>query len=591
MAADHEPSPSAWAFLHNMLNFSGEKHQHWTLAQTPYERKHDTDLLSHSDISSYFPAIIHQTGPIRLDRDTCRSLVSHDRIAAFSFWQQLYRAHAPHAIDYPLWNWTMELLSDWDHSMEKSLPRLIKAGLFEFFEEVICREEFFYDFPALLLNIFEAIKHTFLSLMANDYPNLKRDDPGIKGGVDRLTAMVCRVSWEHRARLLVEQDVLDDRAGQLKQARAALHRLVITYYNFHHPADPEHLDPQIDYSAFRHTDYEHIRRVTFFLWFHYDDTLLIRNESDVERARAGILTYAIKSLNGCAADDPEPAAFASDILHEYGAVPVLSRLDSTLRGSKMDGTQLFRVQMLVQLLFLRTEYFPHFASSGVLGALREAVDRCECDSEIPVMHGSLLITALDIYGAISTYAATNDGRAPLIRQYDAIGLLSRCILVSAELDFPFPERCYQHIYEYTTFARALCERHGKKNVLRQALTKSVRWHWYHTLKGLREMEKAEPDVVKGRILLEKAWLSFGDVLGLDEGQEEAEYYRTVKGASQFCAWKECPYHTSRPFAPLSTCKGCGQAYYCGKACQVRDWKEGHKQACKRIKDEAYAAKK
>jgi hypothetical protein len=31
---------------------------------------------------------------------------------------------------------------------------------------------------------------------------------------------------------------------------------------------------------------------------------------------------------------------------------------------------------------------------------------------------------------------------------------------------------------------------------------------------------------------------------------------------------------------LLVCGQCGQRSYCGRACQIRDWREGHKLACK-----------
>ncbi|VDB99910.1 unnamed protein product [Peniophora sp. CBMAI 1063] len=581
---DPDVEPCAYAFLDNIFDSTCEK-QHWTMSGTPYERHHPAEIHSPEKIGLYFPHI-RNTSPVKLDKDVCQSLIAHDPIAGFKFWQELYREHIPNTIDYPLWTWTNELMVYWGTSFDLSFLRLSGPGLSEFFEEIVSREEFFYDFPALVLNIFKMIALTLKTAKTHFIIGLA-DATTIKDAMNRLVALACRVTWEHRSRLLVEPDVLDDHAGLLRLARTAVHGMLVGYCQLHCPTDPNCKDNDIDYSVFRHVDYEYIRRLTFFMWFHYDESIYTGDFKRTPEGEAFLLTTVVFTLRVCGAEDPEPTAFVqSDIIPEYDAQAVLGRLAATLRRSKMSDSTFLRILDLVQLLLLRSEFFPHFASAGVLGAFRDTLDVSRLDNI--TSENALMVNILEIYRVVAAHAPTRDGRAPLIRQHDVIGLLSRCVIVAAMHGYPYSERGREYVFEYITYARALLQRHGEKNALRQALIRSVRWHWYHALKELRGVERVRPEVTKGCIHLENTWMTFGKVLGLDEATEKRDYYqRAEKGASQLCAWENCRYHTVRPPAPLSTCKGCGEVYYCGRGCQVRDWKEGHRQVCKRIKDEAH----
>ncbi|KAI0321553.1 hypothetical protein OF83DRAFT_1098556 [Amylostereum chailletii] len=59
-----------------------------------------------------------------------------------------------------------------------------------------------------------------------------------------------------------------------------------------------------------------------------------------------------------------------------------------------------------------------------------------------------------------------------------------------------------------------------------------------------------------------------------------------KDKAHFCSWKDCvAYHRKKSPAVLQVCRGCGQAWYCGRECQRSDWKGGHKEDCRRLKNE------
>ena len=76
----------------------------------------------------------------------------------------------------------------------------------------------------------------------------------------------------------------------------------------------------------------------------------------------------------------------------------------------------------------------------------------------------------------------------------------------------------------------------------------------------------------------QAWISLGVSLGLYGSRQFAPLPE-----SEGCHWKDCPYsHQVRNISDLTLrgCSGCQGVSYCSKECQTKDWKAGHKHACK-----------
>ncbi|KAI0321555.1 hypothetical protein OF83DRAFT_1098558 [Amylostereum chailletii] len=71
------------------------------------------------------------------------------------------------------------------------------------------------------------------------------------------------------------------------------------------------------------------------------------------------------------------------------------------------------------------------------------------------------------------------------------------------------------------------------------------------------------------------------VMNLNEVEERDQY---EKDRAKFCSWSDCPFNIMRSPGSLHVCRGCGEVRYCGRECQIKDWKEdGHKWKCKRLK--------
>ncbi|VDB95354.1 unnamed protein product [Peniophora sp. CBMAI 1063] len=108
----------------------------------------------------------------------------------------------------------------------------------------------------------------------------------------------------------------------------------------------------------------------------------------------------------------------------------------------------------------------------------------------------------------------------------------------------------------------------------------ARGAWYATLESLRDLkEKRDENEHSPRVI--QCWLDLGNALRLDEHAERIRYQET---RARLCSWSACVYHEEHAQGALALCKGCGEARYCSRACQRRDWKEGgHKAKCRRVK--------
>ncbi|VDC07277.1 unnamed protein product [Peniophora sp. CBMAI 1063] len=114
--------------------------------------------------------------------------------------------------------------------------------------------------------------------------------------------------------------------------------------------------------------------------------------------------------------------------------------------------------------------------------------------------------------------------------------------------------------------------------------KELRRTWLPSLEALRSVSIADTEDGQFADLLAQ-WQSLGTALELDEKKEREQFDKY--GGSVLpsrCSWKQCKHRSRKPLGRLLMCKGCGEAAYCGRPCQVSHWKTGgHKQECRRIK--------
>ncbi|KZV69286.1 hypothetical protein PENSPDRAFT_735470 [Peniophora sp. CONT] len=112
------------------------------------------------------------------------------------------------------------------------------------------------------------------------------------------------------------------------------------------------------------------------------------------------------------------------------------------------------------------------------------------------------------------------------------------------------------------------------------LIRGTRQEWLPTLDALRAGAYRIHRPGESYSNLVAAWTTFGTTLGLDEGKERK---RLENEKRKLCSYQSCRFSRAVPEVAPMICKGCGDAWYCGRDCQRGDWKV-HKQACgKRLK--------
>ncbi|KZV76195.1 hypothetical protein PENSPDRAFT_680400 [Peniophora sp. CONT] len=168
------------------------------------------------------------------------------------------------------------------------------------------------------------------------------------------------------------------------------------------------------------------------------------------------------------------------------------------------------------------------------------------------------------------------------------------LIVETLLIFPHPtpcvpqwpnfipsESCADLLLAYTVARNKLLQasNQGSTDAAERAtlLRDRIRPHWYRVLQHLRPL----PAVSKAL----QSWLQFGRDLQFKEDEERRIFQRDTKDGKRNCDWRGCEFYVRMPEKSLKGCKGCNRAYYCGAACQKRDWKDGgHKKMCRTVKD-------
>ncbi|KAI0309536.1 hypothetical protein OF83DRAFT_55319 [Amylostereum chailletii] len=119
------------------------------------------------------------------------------------------------------------------------------------------------------------------------------------------------------------------------------------------------------------------------------------------------------------------------------------------------------------------------------------------------------------------------------------------------------------------------------------LHRAVKKVWYPTLYALCELRPPEWKQSTEFTRLCKQWTGLGRALGFSIASEQQAFDAARTGddregaaARRMCAWNVCVYAKRRPLHAMLACAACNKAWYCNRACQARDWKEGrHKETC------------
>ncbi|VDB84938.1 unnamed protein product [Peniophora sp. CBMAI 1063] len=137
------------------------------------------------------------------------------------------------------------------------------------------------------------------------------------------------------------------------------------------------------------------------------------------------------------------------------------------------------------------------------------------------------------------------------------------------------ERLYHQIQMYTRTMKTKDRRSHVRTFVTQVKT-NARTDWWPNLARLQASHyRAKNDRLLNLLLT--GWSAFGQACGLEEEKERRRHRREGR---TFCSWPACEYSMAKPSVKLSLCQACGEAQYCGRECQKKDWNQGgHKKRC------------
>ncbi|KZV72274.1 hypothetical protein PENSPDRAFT_751019 [Peniophora sp. CONT] len=455
---------------------------------------------------------------------------------------------------------------------------LRRNGLCTICEDIVKQPDFFDLFLPFVIAVFDIIESILvleLHLPVIDVAELQS-----------LGECLIRSLWVHRRYLLEGGATLDAPAQFGGQKEFSL-RLRTTVVDLLAPflfelAHKQNWGAQDD-----------LRRIGLFCWLHTES-----HEADI------LPTHIFKPMLPRGVK-PDPATMldlekgplsevvrftTQEAIPAYGVEPILRRLRRTLHAAWIVDVKLVALLQGVSLPLLDDQMAAKLASTGVLLAWRDAVDRQYRDGTDATSNWQVLSFTLRVFSVVTSSVPIADGAAHLVRECGVIELVARAIRMYPDLNAMLRgsalEECLKSVSAYKTFAAAMNMRSGK-NTLRKTFKQQMHHEWYPTLQYLRGHPSHN---LVGTDKLLAAWDELGMTTGLSEEQEKAEHAREAKKAAaqraHHCAWKECKYHTVKHPMPTSlrACSGCGVVRYCSRECQRKDWKSGHKGNCKRIKD-------
>ncbi|KZV63290.1 hypothetical protein PENSPDRAFT_758072, partial [Peniophora sp. CONT] len=154
-----------------------------------------------------------------------------------------------------------------------------------------------------------------------------------------------------------------------------------------------------------------------------------------------------------------------------------------------------------------------------------------------------------------------------------VSTLTRDILLVADncpkLEQKEKKTLCELIQSYTRLLEAREHRSHARTFKAQIKT-NARIEWWPNLARLQAAHYHAKEDQLLRLIL-RVWGGFGIACGLNEEKERRRHRR--EGRS-FCSWTACKYSTQKPPGNLRLCQACGEAQYCERECQKRDWNQG-----------------
>lgn len=130
-----------------------------------------------------------------------------------------------------------------------------------------------------------------------------------------------------------------------------------------------------------------------------------------------------------------------------------------------------------------------------------------------------------------------------------------------------------HATDLLNKARASGNKKGISHVKSKPLSRflaELRRFWLPILDELRSINAAETKDPKEFSRLCDEWRDLGVAAGFTEKKERARFdkFGSSVPISSRCAWRGCKRRSQESSGRLLACKGCGEAFYCSRPCQV-----------------------
>ncbi|CAL1711766.1 unnamed protein product [Somion occarium] len=97
--------------------------------------------------------------------------------------------------------------------------------------------------------------------------------------------------------------------------------------------------------------------------------------------------------------------------------------------------------------------------------------------------------------------------------------------------------------------------------------------------AMESFKASPPDQQDPRYQSYLSLQEIGRTLNMDEKSTETPYFPGYDTCIQSCHFADCLCSHKRPLHALRVCKGCWRVYYCGRSCQIADWRAGHREDC------------
>ncbi|KZV74107.1 hypothetical protein PENSPDRAFT_236311 [Peniophora sp. CONT] len=310
-----------------------------------------------------------------------------------------------------------------------------------------------------------------------------------------------------------------------------------------------------------------------------------------------VLTTDLRALYGFTEADMR-RFIQDDIVDRYGAEPVLCELAKVFHPADWPKLSAHLVRLMLQGIgevVVHPAFRSHYVTSRLFTSLCAIIEEPRLQALDVSDRWTVQKFVLEVIRPILHKSSISQAAKPLIRFHNIFALVAQACFCFANAPTGHADDYLLDnvIGTYTIIARGAQARgRDRDGELFEMISRAVKIEWYPTVHGLRLLAlhnvQAEPKCQQ----LITAWIKLGNVLGLQEEKEGVEYERERKRVAQLCAWRECEFHEKKPPAATRTCAGCSEVRYCSRECQQMDWKRGgHKQLCKRLKNEPHRARR